>query len=86
MHVRHPCGRVPVPPSDALPLPLLLLPLLPLQSSGFEVELWSYLEALKLRPRDALYCRDLLARHDFSAARAHIIASGGWSASDGWVA
>jgi hypothetical protein len=53
--------------------------LLPLQSSAFEAELWSYLEALKLRPSDALYCLDLLARHDFSAARAHIIASGGWS-------
>ena len=50
------------------------------QTSQFEQELAGYLRELKLPPAEAGTALRLLAAHDFSAARGHIIASGMGSA------
>lgn len=46
------------------------------QTSPFEQELAAYMVELKLPPAAGSAVRALLARHDFSAARGHIIGSG----------
>lgn len=76
-------------PAAALPLSPLhpMLSLLktkhPKQTSDFEASLGAYLDALQL-PEGVLeggHLEGLLAAHDFSAARAHLVASGAAS----WV-
>lgn len=46
------------------------------QTSTFQDELDSYVRALNLPVGDARRTLRLIAKHDFSAARAHIVASG----------
>lgn len=83
------CIRTPRCPPLVTPLPSpspLLAPSLlrcrspralpPLQTSSFQQDLGAYLTQLKLPPTVAAHCQGLLERHDMSAARAHIVASG----------
>ncbi|KAI3435989.1 hypothetical protein D9Q98_002047 [Chlorella vulgaris] len=45
------------------------------QTSPFQQHLAAYMAALRLPPATQRYCRELLDRHDFSAARVHLVAS-----------
>ena len=45
------------------------------QASSFEAALTDYVNALRLPLQDAKQARAIIAEHNFSSARAHLIAS-----------